>query len=141
MTALISAFVKIYHANNSNIKIYNDKYVEKIISKKEIDEISENMKKGISFFNPNYKGDNPLKWIVNNNLAPSVLARSIFNGEHILNEIKLGAKQYVIIASGYDTTAFKFNDKLKIFELDKEELIKDKLSRIHKSKLDANNIT
>ncbi len=141
MTALISAFARIYHIKNSNIIIYNDNFAEKIISKKELDEISGNMKNGISFFNPGYKGDNPLKWIVNNNLAPSVLARSIFNEKHLLNEIKLGAKQYVILASGYDTSAFKFNDKLKVFELDKKELINDKLNRIHKSKLDTKNIT
>ena len=140
ITALISAFARIYHAKNSNVKIYNDSFAEKIISKKELDEISENMKNGISFFNPNYKGDNPLKWIVNNNLAPSVLARSIFNEKHLLNEIKLGIKQYVILASGYDTSAFKFNDKLKVFELDKKEMISDKLNRIQKSGIDTKNI-
>lgn len=49
MTALISAFARIYHTKNSNIKIYNDNFAEKIISKKELDEISKNMEKGISF--------------------------------------------------------------------------------------------
>ena len=141
MTALISAFARIYHIKNSNVKIYNDNFAEKIISKKELDEISKNMKNGISFFNPDYKGDEPLKWIVNNNLAPSVLARSIFNEKHLLNEIKLGVKQYVILASGYDTSAFKFNDKLKVFELDKKEMISDKLNRIQKSEIDTRNIT
>lgn len=141
MTALISAFARIYHAKNSNVRIYNDSFAEKIISKEEIDEISENMKNGIGFFNPNYKGDNPLKWIVNNNLAPSVLARSIFNEKHLLNEIKLGIKQYVILASGYDTSAFKFNDKLNVVELDKKEMISDKLNRIQKAGIDTKKIT
>ena len=141
MTALVSAFARIYHIKNSNKKIYNDMYAEKIITEDEYNEISTNMKNGISFFNPNYKGTDPLKWVVNNNLAPSVLARSIFNEHHLLNEIKLGLKQYIILASGYDTSAFKVNNKLKIFELDKKEMIEDKLNRINNAKLDKTNIT
>lgn len=141
MTALVSAFARIYHTKNSNIKIYNDIYADKIISENEYNKISETMKNGISFFNPDYKGDNALKWIVNNNLAPSVLARSIFNEHHLLNEIKLGLKQYIILASGYDTSGFKVNNKLKIFELDKKEMIEDKLNRINNAKLDKTNIT
>ena len=141
MTALISSFARIYHTKNSNIKIYDDMYADKIISENEYNKISETMKNGISFFNPDYKGDNPLKWIVNNNLAPSILARSIFNERHLLNEINLGLKQYIILASGYDTSGFKVNNKLKIFELDKKEMIEDKLDRIKKAKLDNTNIT
>lgn len=141
MTALVSAFARLYHIKNSNIKIYNDMYAEKIITEDEYYEISTNMKNGISFFNPNYKGTDPLKLIVNNNLAPSVLARSIFNEYHLFNEINLGLKQYILLASGYDTSAFKVNNKLKIFELDKKEMIEDKLNRINNAKLDITNIT
>lgn len=141
MTALVSAFARLYHIKNSNIKIYNDMYAEKIITEDEYYEISTNMKNGISFFNPNYKGTDPLKLIVNNNLAPSVLARSIFNEYHLFNEINLGLKQYIILASGYDTSAFKVNNKLKIFELDKKEMIEDKLNRVNNAKLDITNIT
>lgn len=141
MTALVSAFARLYHIKNSNIKIYNDMYAEKIITEDEYYEISTNMKSGISFFNPNYKGTDPLKLIVNNNLAPSVLARSIFNEYHLFNEINLGLKQYILLASGYDTSAFKVNNKLKIFELDKKEMIEDKLNRVNNAKLDITNIT
>lgn len=141
MTALISSFARLYHSKNSNIKIYDDIYASKLISEEEYNKISETMKNGINFFNPNYNGDNPLKWIVNNNLAPSVLARSAFNEHHLLNEINLGLKQYLILASGYDTTAFKVNKKLKVFELDKKEMIEDKLNRINNAKLDTTNIT
>lgn len=79
------------------------------------------MANGINFFNPNYNGDNSLEWIVNNNLAPSVLARSAFNKYHLLNEINLDLRQYLILASGYDTSVFKVNKQLKVFELDKKK--------------------
>ena len=35
MTALVSAFARLYHIKNSNIKIYNDMYAEKIITEDE----------------------------------------------------------------------------------------------------------
>ena len=50
MTALISAFSRIYHTKNSNIKIYNDIYGEKLITEKEYNQISKNMQNGIPIF-------------------------------------------------------------------------------------------
>ena len=141
MTALMCCFVRVYHSINSNIKIYNDPYSVKILTVKELNDISKNLKEGINFFNPNYEGTNPVRWIVNNNLAPTVLARSSYNEKSLLNEMILGLKQYVILASGYDMSAFKFNDKLKIFELDKESIIEDKIKRIKRNDLNTNNIT
>lgn len=141
MTALISAFVRMYHAENSTIKIYNDEHVKKIITVKEYNEIKTNLEQGISYFNPNYKGTTPISWIVNNHLAPTVLAREIINEKYLLTELKLGLKQYLILASGYSMSAFKFNSKLKIFELDKKDVINDKLQRLNNSNLDPKNIT
>ncbi len=138
---IISSFARSYHTKNSNIKIYDDSFALKLISEDEYNKISETMKNGISFFNPDYKDNKPLNWIVNNNLAPSVLAKSAFNEHHLFNEINLGLKQYLILASGYDTSAFKVNNRLKVFELDKEKMIEDKLNRINNAELDTTNIT
>ncbi len=140
MTALISCFARCYHSKNSNIKIYNDTFAENILNDEEYNDISSNMKNGINFFNPNYTGNNPLEWIVNNQLAPSVLARSSFNERHLLNEIKLGLEQYVVLASGYDTSGYKVNSKVKVYELDKMEMIKDKKKRIELSQINNDNI-
>lgn len=141
MTALISLFARYYHTKNSNIKIYSDTYAEQLLSNEEIINISKNMEEGIKFFNSNYKKDNPLKWIVNNNLAPQILARSIFNKNHLLNDIKLGLKQYVIMACGYDTSAYLVNKSINVYELDKPDMIEDKIRRIQKSNLEKKNIT
>lgn len=139
-TALITCFLRYYHTMNSNIKIYNDKYAKELLTDEEITNISNSLKSGINYFNPNYNGDDPLLWIINNQLAPSVLARSKFNQIHLYNEIRLGLKQYLILASGYDTSGFMVNDKVKVYEIDKEEMIKDKIRRVNLSKLDNNNI-
>ena len=140
-TALMCLFVRYYHTNNSNIKVYNDTYAKDILTRNEVDNISTNLTEGINFFNKDYNGDNPLKWIVNNYLAPSILARFAFNERHLLNELKLGLKQYIILASGYDTSAYKFNHMLSVFEVDLKEMIDDKLKRVDKAGINVKNVT
>lgn len=140
MTALVSCFARYYHTVNSNIKIYNDTLAPAILTKLEIENISKNMMEGIKFFNPDYDGDDSLKWVVNNILAPSVLARSIFNEKHLLNEIRLGLKQYLILGSGYDTSGYKISDKVSVYELDKKEMIEDKVKRVKNANINTENI-
>lgn len=140
MTALISCFARCYHTENSNIKIYDDKFARRILSEEEYKNISFSMTSGIDFFNADYKGNDPLGWIVNNHLAPAVLARSSFNERHLNNEIKLGLRQYVILGAGYDTSGYKVNDKVMVFELDKSDVIQDKKRRVLKSNINYNNV-
>ena len=94
ITALVSAFVRGYHNKDNIIRVYKDSIASKILTEEEYDLMSKNMVNWINYFNPNYNGNNPLKWIVNTFLAPSVLTRSIFNEGHLLNEIKLGYQFY-----------------------------------------------
>lgn len=141
MTALISCFARCYHTENSNIKIYDDKLARKILSDEEYKNISFSMTSGISFFNADYNGNDLLGWIVNNHLAPSVLARSSFNERHLNNEIKLGLKQYILLGSGYDTSGYKVNSKVDVFEVDKEEMIKDKKRRIELAKINSKGVS
>ena len=141
MTALVSCFARAYHNKNSKIKIYEDNLSERILSKEEYDNISNSMSNGIKFFNPNFIGnsDEALKWIVNNNLAPSILARSAFTEKSIQRDKKIGLKQYLIFASGYDT--YGYTDKeLKCYEIDKANIIQDKINRVKKANIDSSNI-
>lgn len=143
MTALTSCFCRAYHYRNSNYRIFSDEYAKKIISEKEYNDISYNMANGINFFNPNFIGseEEALKWVVNNQLAPSILGRSIFCEKSLITSIKLGCKQYLSYASGYDTLAYKkiFNG-IKIFELDKTAMIEDKIRRLKENSINYENI-
>ena len=141
MTALVSCFARAYHNKNSNIKIYEDNLAEKILSKEEYDNISFNMSNGIKFFNPKFTGNNDeaLDWIVNNNLAPSILARSAFTVKSIQRDKRLGLKQYLIFASGYDT--YGYNDKeLQCYEIDRANIIEDKINRVKSANIDYSNV-
>lgn len=56
MTALVSVFIICYHNKNSNIKIYNDKYISNILKDEEYNKILDNMSNGIKFFNKEFRG-------------------------------------------------------------------------------------
>lgn len=141
MTALVSCFARAYHNRNSSIKIYEDNFAEKILSNTEYDSISANMSNGIKFFNPKFTGssEEALEWIVNNNLAPSVLARSAFTAMSIKRGKELGLKQYLIFASGYDTYAYA-DKELQCYEIDRAEMIEDKLKRVNIANIDNSNV-
>lgn len=100
----------------------------KLISKQHIFLISQiNMIQGIQFFNKDIAKrfqDNPdeiLKWITQVQLSPTPLERAAYCEKVLMNEIRLGVKQYVILGAGMDTFCFR-NDQLKtsleIFEVD-----------------------
>lgn len=138
MTALISCFARCYHYKNNDIRVFSDNMAEKILSKEEYNNISKEMVKGIKFFNPTFSGsdEDALRWIVNNQLSPSVLGRSAFCEKSLENAYGLGCRQYLIFASGYDTFGYRNNlGDLKVFEIDREVMINDKIRR-----LDLNNV-
>ena len=137
MTALVSCFARCYHYQNNKYGIFSDNIAEKILRKEEYDSIASNMSNGIQFFNPNFVGtkEDALRWIVDNQLSPSVLGRSVFCENALLNSIRIGCTQYLIFASGYDTFAYRNNIKdLKVFEIDRREMIEDKIGRLKQNK-------
>lgn len=143
ITALVSCFARCYHFKNNKFRIYSDNYAEKILSTEEYALISSNMVKGINFFNSNFSGtdEEALKYIVNNQLSPSVLGRSAFCEKMLNQELRLGCKQYLIFASGYDTSGYKYSDSnISIFEIDKKEMIENKKKRIQNSNISNKNI-
>lgn len=132
MTAKVSCFARAYHYRNNSSWIFKDEHAGLLLGEEEYDAIALNMAGGIQFFSPGFKGtgEEALAFIVEQQLSPSVLGRSAFNETHLANEIRLGAGQYIIFASGYDTYAYR-NDctGIKVFELDLPQMIEEKLNR------------
>lgn len=143
ITAKICCFIRGYHYKNNKYKIFNDYIAEKILSDDEYNAIANYMSNGINFFNKNFKGtkEDALRWIVNNRLAPSVLGRSAFCEKALENAINLGCSEYLIFASGYDTFAYRNNvSNLNVYEIDKKEMIEDKIKRLNNSKINIKNV-
>lgn len=82
LTAKMCLFVKAYHIKKSNIKIYYEKYAKNILGN-DYNNIFNNLKNGIDFFEKEYQESEPIKLIVNKYLAPNILARSAFNERFI----------------------------------------------------------
>ena len=131
-TAKVSCFARAYHYRNNDIWVFADPFAEKMLTDEENASISQNMSQGISFFAPEFRGtpEEAVRYIVDHQLAPSVLARCAFCERAIDNAVKIGCEQVVLYACGYDTFSLRNQRKgLKIYELDKPEMICDKQCR------------
>lgn len=138
MTAKISMFSRYYHSQNNGTKIYDDSLAGKLLSEEEKQSIISSMTAGISFFNPQFKGTEAeaLRWIVDNQLSPSTLGRAVFCEQHLYDAVQSGVTQYLILAAGYDTFAYRqpeWAHLLEIFELDLPEITADKQERLYKA--------
>lgn len=148
LTSLISAFGRAYHSKYDTPKIFNDFIVNKLISEEEFSAIRKNLINGIHFFNRGIGQrfrDDPeeiLKWITQVQISPIPLSRSAYCEKVLLNEVKLGVKQYVILGSGLDTFAFRYpelKNSLKIFEIDHPDTQKLKMKKLEDAKLNIPN--
>lgn len=135
LTAKISCFARAYHYKNNKKPIFADDAAGKLLGD-DYDEIAANIVRGIQFFAPGFTGsaDEALKIAVDGQLSPSVLGRSAFAEQCLMNELRLGCRQYVLFAAGYDTFALRTRMQgLRVYELDQPELIADKRRRIERS--------
>ncbi len=139
MTAMVSCFARAYHYKNNSIHIFTDDIAEKLLGE-DYNQIAKSMSDGIDFFCPGFEGtrEEGLRLILDRQLSPSVLGRSVFCESKLAYAIANGCKQYLVFAAGYDTYALRNKDSAtKVYELDYPELLKDKAERIKKANLKA----
>lgn len=135
MTARVCAFSRAYHSEHNEVTIFNDVMAKKMLSDEEYKTISENMARGILFFNKDFRGDDKeaLRWVVDNQLSQTPLARAAFAEKSLKLATTYGAKQYLIFGAGYDTFAYRqpqWAANLQIFEIDHPISSKDKKDRL-----------
>lgn len=135
MTALISTFARWFHSQYDGIKVFDDTVAGDLLSEAEKESIVANMSKGIAFFNPTFEGTEKeaLRWIVDHQLSPSPLGRAAFAERHLQNAAYLGATQYLILAAGYDSFAYRqpeWASAMNIFEVDHPITVQDKTKRL-----------
>ena len=139
MTAKVSCFARAYHYKNNSIRIFTDDIAEKLLGE-DYHQIAKSMSDGIDFFCPGFEGtrEEGLRLILDRQLSPSVLGRSVFCESKLAYAIANGCKQYLVFAAGYDTYALRNKDSAtKVYELDYPELLMDKAERIKKANLKA----
>ncbi|MBU5434696.1 class I SAM-dependent methyltransferase [Pseudoflavonifractor sp. MSJ-37] len=137
MTALVSCFARYFHTAHSVCPIYADPLAERLLMEEERTQIGSHMAQGISFFAPDYLGDDPLRWVVDHRIGPTVLIRSAFLERHLQREQTAGAWQYLVLAAGYDASAYGRVSSMQTFELDRPEMLRDKRRRIMRAGIAA----
>jgi methyltransferase (TIGR00027 family) len=135
LTALVSAFSRAYHAEHNQVKIFDDRLARQLLTDEEYVNISSSMSQAIAFFQPQFIGsqEQALRRIVDHQLSPSPLGRAAFAEQALELATMLGTRQYLILAAGYDTFAYRQPDwaaKLHIFEIDHPATAADKLRRV-----------
>ena len=139
MTAMMSLFARAHHQSYAH-QIIKDEIAKKLLTDTEYESISKNLNDGAGFFLPDGIAD--LDLIMNQIISPTVLGRSKFAEKSLKLAVKLGAKQYAVLASGYDTSAYRIDlNGIKAFEIDKEEMIDDKISRLEKAEINHSGVT
>lgn len=137
MTAKVSCFARAYHYKNNSTRIFADNIAKELLGD-DYNQIEKNMIDGLDFFFPGFKGtkEEGLRAIVDKQLSPSVLGRSVFCEDKLKDNVTNGCRQYVVFAAGYDTFSLRNSDEsLTVFELDYPQMIEDKMERINKAGL------
>ena len=90
MTAKVSCFARAYHYNNNSIRIFTDDIAEKLLGE-DYNQIAKSMSDGIDFFCPGFEGtrEEGLRLILDRQLSPSVLGRSVFCESKFFSERRI----------------------------------------------------
>ena len=135
MTPLLNAFARAWHTEHALLPVHEDPLAKELLGQKNYELIAQYMAQGIDLFSPGFTGspEEALAQIVTQHLAPSPAGRSAFWEDALKTAASLGVTQLIILGAGYDTFPYRqpeWAKKLTIFELDREDQEKGKLSRL-----------
>jgi len=137
-TALINAYVRGYHAEHDNPKIFNDFLAFRLLTEMERESIEQMfLAHAPSQLFPDKAS--ALAWLMQIMAGnPICLSRARFTEDSLEDAVKKGVKQYVILGAGMDTFALRrldLLDQLKVFEVDHPATQAFKRQRINESGL------
>lgn len=141
MTAKLCAFLRAYHSEKNQVRIFDDTIAKMLFTQEEYQMIGESLSDGILFFNKDFNGkkEDALRWIADHQLSQTPLARAAFTEQSLKRAVMIGAEQYLICAAGFDTFAYRQPDwakKIQIFEIDHPASAADKQDRLLRAGID-----
>jgi methyltransferase (TIGR00027 family) len=142
VTALVTAFVRAYHATHDLPVIFNDDLADEWFSEEERLVLRQQMASLAAIVDPDQAGrgenlDAELATVMQLYSGPITLCRSRYCEEELMKEIQNGVEQYIILGAGFDTFAFRhpeLQQKLKVFEVDHPVTQSMKRQRIQTAK-------
>lgn len=130
VTAKICAFVRAWHSNRAQQKIYDDYLAYDMLGKEEYDSIYDMISGGLDGSQQLTREET--ENMINEYFTPIPLSRIHFN-EVRLNDFAAenGKIQYVICGAGSDTFSFRnANEDIEVFEIDHPDTQRYKLEKI-----------
>lgn len=126
LTAIMTAYIRAYHAMYDNPKIFNDFLAYRLIPEERRVLIEQGLATALQSKNhPDQAASSPdraaFKIILQVMGLPNVLSRARYTEDNLEKAVKQWVKQYVILGAGMDTFAFRrpeMVEKLQVFEVD-----------------------
>lgn len=132
-SALLTAYMRAYHAKHDNPKIFDDFLAYSLIPDDIRAQIEENLDKPlISTFSKSSDSDQPIT-MASLMQTTNPISRARYVEDTIEKALRQGIKQYVILGAGMDTYAFRrpeMIEKLEVFEVDHPATQEFKLHRL-----------
>ena len=139
ITAKVSCFARAFHSTENAHPVFDDPVARALLGP-DYEQIARSMIEGMDYFLSGLSCTprEGLRLIVDEQLAPPVLARSAFCESRLGEEIARGCRQYVLFAAGYDTFSMRNrNTDVAVFELDLPQLLQDKRCRMARAGLSS----
>lgn len=138
ITALMSSFGRVFHAENEEHPVFRDKLARELMTAEEYAAVQGYVLGGSRFFEPDIdpaslEPKELLRKLVNVHIAPSPLCRAAYTEKALKSAALNNAVQYVILGAGLDTFAFREQEFLsghRVFEVDHPLSQADKAARI-----------
>jgi methyltransferase (TIGR00027 family) len=126
MTAIMTAYIRSFHALYDAPKIFDDFLAYHLLSEERRAIIEQALIASLQFNETNVKALSPqqmasLAGLLQFMGASIVLSRSRYTEDKLETAVKQGVKQYIILGAGMDTFAFrrlKLMEQLQVFEVD-----------------------
>lgn len=126
LTAIMTAYIRAYHAMYGSPLIFNDFLAHQMIPKERRTLIEQGFAKALQFNDPadalSCSGQSAaLMPLMQTMGLPNVLSRARYTEENLQTAVSQGVQQYVILGAGLDTFAFRRPDlleQLHVFEVD-----------------------
>jgi methyltransferase (TIGR00027 family) len=138
LTALITAFARSFHSRVDRDKIFDDFLAPQLFTDEEHAFLSQNLAAMLQVLDPAFAATHPsldiaLAHVIQSMNGPITLSRSRYSEDLLLEAIREGVQQVVILGAGLDTFAFRHSellDRIRVFEIDHPATQADKLQRI-----------
>ncbi|MCL4395516.1 MAG: class I SAM-dependent methyltransferase [Chloroflexi bacterium] len=126
VTALVTAYVRAYHATHDDPKIFDDFLANELFTPQERESFGHNLGLSLAYLDPELAAQCPddasaLAAVMRLQSAPITLSRSRYTEERLERAVETGVKQYVILGAGFDTFAFRKPEmlgRIRVFEVD-----------------------